>query len=106
MVSLPATPRRILHLHVSHQSFGAAFTGFYRLVGPFKTHKVVPVIKTELWDTITRRGVLGNVLMGVIPMLFYSMLNLCVFVFEKVWVSFKAGKLLCPSAQKPYPHPH
>ncbi|TFY82963.1 hypothetical protein EWM64_g1049 [Hericium alpestre] len=40
--------------------FGAAFTAFYRLVGPFQTNKVVPVIKTELWDTVTRRGFLGT----------------------------------------------
>jgi hypothetical protein len=80
-----------LRLHVLHASFGAAFTAFYRLVGPFKTNTVVPVIKTELWDTITRRGILGNILMGIIPMLFYSMLNLYVYAFEKAWIALKAG---------------
>ncbi|KAF9049230.1 FAD/NAD-P-binding domain-containing protein [Hymenopellis radicata] len=44
--------------------FGAAFTTFYRLI-----------VKTEIWDTITRRGVLGNVIMGVIPMAFYLVVN-------------------------------
>lgn len=46
-------------------AFGAAFTAFYRLVGPFQSHKVLVVIKTELWETITRRGLLGNLIMGV-----------------------------------------
>ncbi|KAA1471283.1 FAD/NAD-P-binding domain-containing protein [Dentipellis sp. KUC8613] len=63
--------------------FGAAFTAFYRLVGPYQTNKVVPIIKTELWETITRRGVLGNLLMGLIPMVFYLVLNAHALVIEK-----------------------
>ena len=46
------------------------------------------VIKTELWDTITRRGILGNLLMGLIPMLFYGWLNLLAFFMEKTWTIF------------------
>ncbi|KAI0059100.1 FAD/NAD-P-binding domain-containing protein [Artomyces pyxidatus] len=65
--------------------FGAAFTCFYRLVGPFKSDRVVPTIKTELWDTITRRGILGNLIMGLIPMLFYGWLNATAYILEKFW---------------------
>ncbi|EPQ58604.1 dimethylaniline monooxygenase [Gloeophyllum trabeum ATCC 11539] len=55
--------------------FGAAFIPFYRLVGPYKSPVAPMIIKTELWDTITRRGLIGNVMMGLIPMVFYLMLN-------------------------------
>jgi len=60
--------------------FGAAFTSFYRLVGPFRSPIAPQVIKTEIWDTITRRGILGNFTMGLIPMTFYLSLNLVVYV--------------------------
>jgi len=63
--------------------FGAAFTSFYRLVGPFRSDTAPEVIKTEIWDTITRRGIMGNVIMGVIPMAFYTALNLMVWMLEK-----------------------
>ena len=63
-------------------SFGAAFTPFYRLVGPFRSPSAPPVIKTEIWDTIIRRGILGNLLMGVIPMLFYGSINLLAYALE------------------------
>jgi dimethylaniline monooxygenase (N-oxide forming) len=66
-------------------SFGAAFTSFYRLVGPFRSSTAPEVIKTEIWDTITRRGILGNLLMGVIPMIFYLTINGVAFGLEKVW---------------------
>lgn len=49
-------------------SFGAAFPTFYRLTGPFKIAKAREIVETELWDTIKRRGVIGNIFMGVIPM--------------------------------------
>jgi dimethylaniline monooxygenase (N-oxide forming) len=52
-------------------SFGAAFPTFYRLVGPYRSSKAEKIVKTELWDTIKRRGVIGNVFMGVIPMVRY-----------------------------------
>ncbi|CAL1703562.1 unnamed protein product [Somion occarium] len=64
--------------------FGAAFVTFYRLVGPFRSDSAPAIIKTELWDTITRRGILGNLLMGVIPMLFYFTLNACAYLAEKL----------------------
>ena len=43
------------------------------------------MIKTEIWDTITRRGVLGNLLMGVIQMAFYLAQNMTAYVLEKAW---------------------
>jgi dimethylaniline monooxygenase (N-oxide forming) len=57
---------------------------FYRLVGPYKSKKAPGVITTELWETITRRGITGNILMGVIPMTFYATLNLLAYCAEKV----------------------
>lgn len=57
--------------------FSASFTSHYRLLpsSPFYSEKMVEVEKTEIWDTIKRRGVLGNVFMGYIPMLFYGIVN-------------------------------
>lgn len=66
-------------------SFGAAFTPFYRLVGPFQSKVAPQIIKTELWETITRRGVVGNIVMGLIPMLFYLTLNLLAFGLGVGW---------------------
>ncbi|KIR28167.1 dimethylaniline monooxygenase [Cryptococcus deuterogattii 99/473] len=65
--------------------FGAAFPTFYRLTGPFKVAKAKGIVETELWDTIKRRGVIGNIFMGVIPMVFYACLNLGAYVLEFVW---------------------
>lgn len=48
--------------------FGAAFPSFYRLTGPYKSPKAEGVVKEELWETIRRRGLVGNLAMGVIPM--------------------------------------
>ena len=66
-------------------SFGAAFTPFYRLVGPFQSKVAPQIVKTELWETITRRGLVGNIVMGLIPMLFYLSLNLLAFGIGVVW---------------------
>lgn len=41
-------------------AFSAAFTSHYRLIGPFKSDKAPEVVKTEIWETVTRRGLLGN----------------------------------------------
>ncbi|KAL1715056.1 hypothetical protein EV715DRAFT_208317 [Schizophyllum commune] len=65
--------------------FGAAFTSFYRLVGPYKSATAAVTIKTEIWDTITRRGLLGNLFMGLIPMVFYLTINAIAFVLGKMW---------------------
>lgn len=67
------------------RSFGAAFTPFYRLFGPFRSPTAPSIIKTELWDTITRRGLLGNLLMGVIPMAFYLFISTMAFCAEVLW---------------------
>lgn len=45
--------------------FGASFVTFYRLVGPFKSKEAPGIARTELAETILRRGVLGNLFFGV-----------------------------------------
>jgi dimethylaniline monooxygenase (N-oxide forming) len=45
--------------------FGASFVTFYRLVGPFRSKEAPHIAKTELAETILRRGVLGNLFFGV-----------------------------------------
>ncbi|KAF2130405.1 dimethylaniline monooxygenase [Dothidotthia symphoricarpi CBS 119687] len=64
--------------------FGASFVTFYRLVGPFKSEAAPGIARTELAETITRRGILGNLFFGVIPMMFYGMINLTALVMEMV----------------------
>ena len=63
--------------------FGAAFTSFYRLVGPYRHPDAKRIVETEIYDTIRRRGLVGNLMMGVIPMAFYAMVNLMAFALEK-----------------------
>ncbi|SCV68684.1 BQ2448_805 [Microbotryum intermedium] len=68
-------------------AFGAAFGPFYRLVGPFAApEQMREVVTTEIWETITRRGVLGNLFMGVIPMMFYGVVNALAFAVELIWI--------------------
>ncbi|KAJ6488542.1 hypothetical protein C8R47DRAFT_1274772 [Mycena vitilis] len=64
--------------------FGAAYTTFYRLVGPYRSPSAPHTVKTELWETITRRGLLGNLVMGVVPMVFYLALNAIALILELV----------------------
>jgi len=64
--------------------FGAAFTTFYRLVGPYRSPLAPQISKTELWDTVTRRGLLGNLIMGLIPMVFYLSVNGIALALELV----------------------
>ena len=45
--------------------FGASFVTFYRLTGPFKSDAAPGIAKTELAETIMRRGLLGNLFFGV-----------------------------------------
>ncbi|WWC71229.1 uncharacterized protein I206_105182 [Kwoniella pini CBS 10737] len=66
--------------------FGAAFPTFYRLIGPFKSEKAKGIVETELWETIQRRGLLGNIFMGVIPMAFYAVINITAYIIEKTWL--------------------
>ncbi|KAJ6606461.1 hypothetical protein DFH09DRAFT_1120303 [Mycena vulgaris] len=63
-----------MHVVVCY-SFGAAFTTFYRLMGPYRHPTAPETVKIELWDTVTRRGLLGNFVMGLVPMVFYLVLN-------------------------------
>lgn len=67
-------------------SFGASFPTFYRLTGPYKSDVAPQIVKTEICDTIARRGVAGNIFMGVIPMVFYAWINLMAYLAETVWV--------------------
>ncbi|KAF2179262.1 dimethylaniline monooxygenase [Zopfia rhizophila CBS 207.26] len=55
--------------------FGASFVTFYRLVGPFESPEAPRIASNELTETIMRRGVLGNLFFGVIPMIFYGIIN-------------------------------
>lgn len=88
-------------------AFGAAMTPFYRLYGPFRDPGAKVTVKTEIWETITRyvfffshpsteratsecrvslrRGLLGNLFMGVIPMAFYAVINAIAFGVETVY---------------------
>lgn len=67
--------------------FGAAFTPFYRLTGPYRSPLAPAIVRGELWDTITRRGILGNLFMGVIPMVSYGIVNALALMVELVWVA-------------------
>ncbi|GAA5822870.1 hypothetical protein JCM11251_004407 [Rhodosporidiobolus azoricus] len=70
--------------------FSASFTSHYRLLGPFRSPSAPEVVRTEIWDTVKRRGLLGNLFMGLIPMVFYAAVNLLALVLEAVWLL--AGK--------------
>ncbi|KAL1413337.1 hypothetical protein Q8F55_001096 [Vanrija albida] len=65
--------------------FGAAFPTFYRLSGPYQSPRAPRIVETELWDTIKRRGVAGNLFMGVIPMAFYAFINILALWVDVVW---------------------
>jgi len=60
---------------LSTYCFWANFVTFYRLVGPFESAEAPHITITKLTETIMRRGMLGNLFFGVIPMLFYGLLN-------------------------------
>jgi len=66
--------------------FGAAFTPFYRLQPPYRSPSAPQIVKTEIWETITRRGILGNLFMGIIPMAGYAIVNLLALVLEGTWI--------------------
>ena len=67
-------------------SFSAAFTTNYRLTGPFASPSAPHIVKTEILETVLRRGILGNLIMGVIPMIFYFYINAFAYAAECVWV--------------------
>lgn len=62
--------------------FGASFVTFYRLTGPFGFEGARKITETELAETILRRGYLGNLFFGVIPMAFYGALNCISWTLE------------------------
>ena len=64
--------------------FGASFVSFYRLTGPFASPMAPEIAKTELLDTVMRRGVTGNFFFGVVPMVFYGILNGLAYMLEKL----------------------
>jgi len=66
-------------------SFGATWTPFYRLFGPYRSSEAPKVIKSELWETITRRGFLGHFIMGLIPMFFYLSVNTFAYLADSIW---------------------
>lgn len=70
--------------------FGAAFTPFYRLVGPYRSETAPGIIKTEIWEIICRRGVLGNLTMGLIPMIFYGIVSGIALLLETIWKGLNA----------------
>lgn len=76
--------------------FGAAFTPFYRLVGPYKSAATVPIIEGELLDVIMRRGVIGNLTMGLIPMIFYGLVSGVALFVEIVWRALKVAGIDMP----------
>ena len=64
--------------------FGASFVSFYRLLGPFRSADAPEVAKVELMRTIRRRGVAGNLFFGLIPMVFYGVVNGLAMLLELV----------------------
>jgi len=69
--------------------FGAAFTPFYRLVGPFRSEAAPEIIKTEIWEVICRRGLIGNLFMGLIPMIFYGLVSGLALLLETMWLALR-----------------
>jgi dimethylaniline monooxygenase (N-oxide forming) len=63
--------------------FGAAFPTFYRLLGPYRHPDAKQIVETEIYDTIRRRGIIGNLMMGLIPMIFYAVINLLALLAEQ-----------------------
>ncbi|KAJ6120192.1 Monooxygenase [Penicillium sp. IBT 18751x] len=64
--------------------FGASFVTFYRLVGPFESSVAPEIARTELAETILRRGYIGNLFFGLIPMLFYGFVNSVALLLDLV----------------------
>ncbi|GAA5830190.1 hypothetical protein JCM3766R1_002818 [Sporobolomyces carnicolor] len=69
--------------------FSASFTSHYRLLpsSPFYSPEMVEVEKGEIYDTIARRGILGNLTMGLIPMAFYAIVNAAALALEIFWIA-------------------
>ena len=70
--------------------FGISFITFYRLLGPFKSLDTLKIARIELAETVLRRGIIGNYLFAVLPIIFYRILNaiaylldICTFITEE-----------------------
>lgn len=74
--------------------FGASFVTFYRLLGPFKSPVAPEIARTELAETILRRGILGNIFFGFIPMLFYGFVNAVAFVLDRMGLIPSEGRVV------------
>jgi len=72
--------------------FGASFVTFYRLVGPFKWSGARDVASSELMETVKRRGLIGNFFFGVIPMMFYGIINAVALGMEVVGLLPREGQ--------------
>jgi dimethylaniline monooxygenase (N-oxide forming) len=66
--------------------FGASFVSFYRLTGPFSQEREMMkgVVEGELLDTVRKKGWIGNVLFGLVPMVCFWVVNGVVWVLERV----------------------
>ena len=73
--------------------FGASFVTFYRLLGPFRWSGAGKVAGTELMETVKRRGLIGNLFFGVIPMMFYGMINAVALMLEVLGLIPQEGKV-------------
>jgi dimethylaniline monooxygenase (N-oxide forming) len=62
--------------------FGASFVTFYRLLGPFEFSDAPRIATTELAETILRRGIIGNFMFGVLPMVFYGVVNAVAYLLD------------------------
>ena len=62
--------------------FGGSFVTFYRLLGPFKSSEAPRIATTELAETVRRRGIIGNYLFAVLPMIFYGILNAMAYLLD------------------------
>lgn len=51
-------------------------------MGPFESPAAPEIARTELAETISRRGIIGNLLFGVIPMMFYGVVNAVVLLLD------------------------
>ncbi|KAI9034147.1 FAD/NAD(P)-binding domain-containing protein [Hyaloraphidium curvatum] len=65
-------------------AFAASFNTCFRLQGPYAYGGAAEVMRGEIWETVTRRGVIGNVVMGFVPMVFYGTVNLAVWTVDSL----------------------
>lgn len=73
---------------------GGSFVSFYRLVGPFRDKEVMKkVVEGELWETVKKKGWLGNFLFGVLPILVFGWLNGAAWLGSYLY--FAVGWIFC-----------